>query len=76
WNIPSDIEVGGKKMYSLKITLPGKDVWSGRFRINAKGSPSGNPTPTPSGDKTAGAGILAPAMAGAALMASAALLVL
>ncbi|KAF9192759.1 hypothetical protein BGZ51_004927 [Haplosporangium sp. Z 767] len=77
WTVPVR-EDGPDAIYSLKIVLS-EPVYSGRFKIVSKNAPA--PAPAPSSgagadNKQNAAGALAPVLTGAALVASAALLVL
>ncbi|KAG9322029.1 hypothetical protein KVV02_003418 [Mortierella alpina] len=76
WTVPKGVDGA---LYSLRINLVPQVVYSGKFKIVSKGSPA--PAPSASagaGDKqpTSAAGSLAPALTGAALVASAAMMLL
>ncbi|KAG0211735.1 hypothetical protein BGX28_007497 [Mortierella sp. GBA30] len=75
WTIPAG---DPNKMYSLKVPLVPEPVYSGKFKILSKSAPgpSAAPSAAPQPNKQNAAGALAPALTGAALVASAALMVL
>ncbi|KAF9288795.1 hypothetical protein BGZ68_010620 [Mortierella alpina] len=76
WTVPKG---DANTLYSLRINLTPQVVYSGKFKIVSKGAPA----PAPSAGAGAGtekpasaAGSLAPALTGAALVASAAMMLL
>ncbi|KAF9573032.1 hypothetical protein EC968_009082 [Mortierella alpina] len=76
WTVPKG---DANALYSLRINLVPQVVYSGKFKIVSKSAPAPGPAPSgaPSGDKPkSAAGSLAPALTGAALVASAAMMLL
>ncbi|KAG0314290.1 hypothetical protein BGZ99_008231 [Dissophora globulifera] len=76
WTIPKP-KGGADTLYSLKIIIDPTPAYSGKFKILPKDAPAPAPAPsTPAGNtnKQSGAGALAPVLSGAALVASAAVL--
>ncbi|KAF9947490.1 hypothetical protein BGZ72_010519 [Mortierella alpina] len=79
WVVPAPNSPDPNALYSLRINLTPDVVYSGKFKINSKSAPA----PAPStgagagGDKPkSAAGALTPALTGAALAASAAMMLL